>query len=186
MAERRHGHTGAAAAAAGRRLLGRQQRRKRVGQARKLLDGGRCAAAAGAGVATGASANRLLRRRPREPVDLVRRPSFGSDVVRPGLSATLSASRTPGRALRSTRRSPGAGDNAGTDGGSAGSGDSARLTSPPASRQQLLDPADDELRLERLRQHAVAADGRGPRLVDRLERAGQQQRPECARAAACS
>ena len=43
-----------------------------------------------------------------------------------------------------------------------------------APGQQILDPADDDLRLERLHQHAVAADRARARLVDRLERAGQQ------------
>ena len=40
--------------------------------------------------------------------------------------------------------------------------------------QQFLDAADDQLRLERLGEHAVAAGVVGARLIDRLERAGQQ------------
>ena len=47
--------------------------------------------------------------------------------------------------------------------------------SAAAAGEQILDAADDHLRLERLDQHAVAADGARARLVDRLERAGQQQ-----------
>jgi hypothetical protein len=43
------------------------------------------------------------------------------------------------------------------------------------SRQQVLDLADQRLRLERLRQEAVGLDAIGLLLVERLERAGQQQ-----------
>ena len=40
--------------------------------------------------------------------------------------------------------------------------------------EQLLDAADDQLRLERLRQDAVAREGVGARWIDRLGRAGQE------------
>ena len=41
-------------------------------------------------------------------------------------------------------------------------------------REQILDAADDELRLERLREHAVAPGRGGARLIHGLERAGQE------------
>jgi len=44
----------------------------------------------------------------------------------------------------------------------------------PGSRQQLLDSSDDELRLEWLGEHAIAPGRRSLRLIDRLERAGEE------------
>ena len=41
--------------------------------------------------------------------------------------------------------------------------------------EQLVDEPDDDLRLERFGQHAVAAGLVGLHLIDRLERTGQQQ-----------
>ena len=43
-----------------------------------------------------------------------------------------------------------------------------------AAGEQFLDAVDDDLRLERLHQHAVAADLPGTLFVERLERAGEQ------------
>ncbi len=48
-------------------------------------------------------------------------------------------------------------------------------TRPLFAREQRLDAGDQLLRLEGLDEHTIAPDGADPLLIDRLERAGQQQ-----------
>ena len=102
----------------------------------------------------------------------LRRQLVGRDVAAPGLSATaVSVANAWSSSLevprRSTRRRRDIGSApAGSSAGSARAARRAADVAPPRRAEQLLDPADDELRLERLGQHAVAADGGRPRLVD--------------------
>ena len=181
--ERRQGRGRAA-------LFGRQQSREGIGQiaaaapAPRLRSGPdprcssdprRAASAAAAGDAVPRCPRRGLRAAPRRDW----RPE-GRRYWQKRRRADRSSprGRRPIAAVRAARAARGRGriqpveDGVGDLGGRRRSGHGRRNRAP--AREQLLDAVDHDLRLERLHQHTVAPDLPGTLLVQRLERAGEE------------